>query len=107
MIDAEMYGASGVMKVFLFGPISRDVRSFGALPRPAWAAPGGLELVCAAGGVVPAPFRRRPGLTPAAAAAPAAESLVFVAIPGEECTPRRQGREGERQGRLRRVKGED
>ena len=66
MIDAEMYGASGVMKVFLFDPISRDVQFFDALPRPAWAAPGVLELVCAAGRVGPAAFpggrgsRRRP-----------------------------------------------
>ena len=83
VLAALLYGASGVMKVFLFDPISRDVRSFGALPRPAWAALGVLELVCAAGGVAPAAFRRRPGLTAAAAAALAAESLVFVAAVGE------------------------
>ena len=80
ILAALMYGASGVMKVFLFDKISGDVPSFGALPRPAWAALGVLELVCAAGLVVPAALRWRPGLTAAAAAALAAESLVFIAV---------------------------
>ena len=68
ILAALAYGASGVMKVFLFDQVSRDVRSFDALPRGAWAAPGVLELVCAAGLVAPAALRRRPGLTAAAAA---------------------------------------
>ena len=68
VLAALLYGASGVMKVFLFDPISRDVRPFDALPRPARAAVGVLELVCAAGRAVPAAFRRRPALTAAAAA---------------------------------------
>jgi hypothetical protein len=33
----------------MFDRISRDVPSFGALPREAWMALGILELVCAAG----------------------------------------------------------
>ena len=80
ILAALLYGASGVMKVFLFDQISKDVPSFGALPRGAWAALGVLELVCAAGLVGPAAFRWRPGLAAAAAAALAAESLVFVAV---------------------------
>ena len=35
VLAALLYGASGVMKVFLFEEISRDVPSFGALPREA------------------------------------------------------------------------
>ena len=58
VLAALVYGASGVMKVFLFDQISKDVPSFGALPRGAWAA----------GLVAPAAFRWRPGLTAAAAA---------------------------------------
>ena len=78
VLAALLYGASGVMKVFLFEEISRHVPSFGALPREAWLALGLLELVCAVGLVVPAALRRRPGLTVLAAALLAAESLVFV-----------------------------
>ena len=32
-LAALMYGASGVMKIFMFDKISGDVPSFGALPR--------------------------------------------------------------------------
>jgi hypothetical protein len=38
VLAALLYGASGVMKVFLFDKISADVPSFGALPREAWRA---------------------------------------------------------------------
>src|SRR5947209_15319284 len=75
-----LYGASGVMKVFLFDKVSADVPSFGALPRPAWAALGILELVCTVGLVVPSAVRWHPGLIVAAAASLALESLVFVAV---------------------------
>ena len=34
-LAALMYGASGVMKVFMFDQISGDVPSFGAMPRQA------------------------------------------------------------------------
>jgi hypothetical protein len=72
------YGASGVMKVFMFDKISADVRSFGALPRGAWMFLGILELVCVAGLIVPAAFHWRPALTVVAAAVLALESLVFI-----------------------------
>jgi len=77
-LTAMLYGASGVMKVFMFEKISKDVRSFGALPRKAWTALGVLELVCVVGLIVPAALRWQPGLTVAAAAVLAVESLVFI-----------------------------
>jgi hypothetical protein len=80
VVAALMYGASGVMKVFLFEKISEDVPSFDALPRPAWTALGILELVCAVGLIVPDAFGWRPSLTVAAATALTIESLVFVGV---------------------------
>lgn len=80
ILAALLYGASGVMKVFMFDKISEDVPSFGALPREAWMALGILELVCTVGLVVPAAFRWHPALTVAAATVLAIESLVFVGV---------------------------
>ena len=77
-LAALVYGASGVMKVFLFDKVSKDVPSFGALPREAWMALGILELVCTAGLIVPVAFHWQPGLTVVAATVLAIESLVFV-----------------------------
>src|SRR6185369_12608482 len=53
VLAALLYGASGVMKVFLFDKVSGDVPSFGALPRQARAALGIVELVCSVGLIVP------------------------------------------------------
>jgi len=78
VLAALLYGASGVMKVFLFDKVSHDVPSFGALPRKAWMAMGILELVCTVGLIVPAAFHWRPQLTVLAATLLAVESLVFV-----------------------------
>jgi uncharacterized membrane protein YphA (DoxX/SURF4 family) len=78
ILAALLYGASGVMKVFLFDTVSEGVPSFGALPREAWMALGILELVCTVGLVVPAALRWRPRLTVLAAAVLAIESLVFI-----------------------------
>lgn len=36
VLAALLYGASGVMKAFMFDKVSHDVRSFGALPRRVW-----------------------------------------------------------------------
>ena len=80
VLAALAYGASGVMKVFMFDKISGDVPSFGALPREAWMALGILELVCTVGLVVPGVFRWRPTLTVAAASILAIESLVFIGV---------------------------
>lgn len=80
ILAALLYGASGVMKVFMFDKISADVRSFGALPKKVWAALGLLELVCAVGLIVPAALHWHPSLTVLAAAILAIESLVFIGV---------------------------
>ena len=78
ILAALVYGASGVMKVFMFDKASEGVPSFGALPREAWTALGVLELVCMVGLIVPAAVHWRPALTVVAAAVLAIESLVFI-----------------------------
>ena len=78
ILAALLYGASGVMKVFLFDKVSEGVPSFGAMPRAGWKVLGILELVCAAGLIVPAALHWHPWLTVMAAAVLAIESLVFV-----------------------------
>src|SRR5271168_3783348 len=80
VVAALMYGASGVMKVFMFDKISEGVPSFGALPRGAWTALGILELVCTVGLIVPAAFHWQPVLTVVAATVLAIESVVFVGV---------------------------
>ena len=80
ILAALVYGASGVMKVFMFDKVSGDVQSFGALPRNAWTALGILELVCVVGLIVPGALRWQPMLTVAAAAVLAIESLVFIGV---------------------------
>ncbi len=80
VLAALLYGASGVMKVFMFDKVSGDVPSFGALPREAWRTLGILELVCTVGLIVPAAFRWQPKLTVVAAAVLAIESLVFIGV---------------------------
>jgi hypothetical protein len=78
VLAALLYGASGVMKVFMFDKVSGQVPSFGALPRQGWMALGILELVCTVGQIVPAAFHWQPALTVVAATVLAIESLVFV-----------------------------
>ena len=89
VLAALLYGASGVMKVFMFDKVSGQVPSFGALPREAWMALGILELVCTVGLIVPAAFHWRPALTVVAATVLAIESLVFVGVHAKygEITP--------------------
>src|SRR3954464_1455591 len=79
-LAALLYGASGVMKVFMFDKVSEGVASFGALPREGWMALGILELVCMVGLIVPAAFHWKPALTVVAATVLAIESLVFVGV---------------------------
>lgn len=78
ILAALLYGASGVMKTFMFDKVSHDVPSFGALPRNAWLALGILELVCTLGLIVPAATGWQPRLTVVAASILAVESLVFI-----------------------------
>ena len=80
VLAALLYGSSGVMKVFMFDKVSKDVPSFGALPREAWMTLGILELVCTVGLIIPAAFHWQPQLTILAAAVLAVESLVFVGV---------------------------
>jgi uncharacterized membrane protein YphA (DoxX/SURF4 family) len=80
VLAALLYGSSGVMKVFMFDKVSKDVPSFGALPRKAWMTLGILELVCAVGLVIPDAFHWQPPLTILAATVLALESLVFVGV---------------------------
>ena len=77
-VAALMYAASGVMKVFMFDQVSKDVPSFGALPREVWMALGVVELVCAVGLVLPSLLRWQPRLSVYAAGVLAVEALVFV-----------------------------
>jgi uncharacterized membrane protein YphA (DoxX/SURF4 family) len=78
ILAALLYGASGVMKVFLFEKVSEGVPSFGALPREAWRALGILELVCAVGLIAPGALHSQLALTVVAASLLTIESLVFV-----------------------------
>lgn len=78
IVAALLYGASGVMKVFMFDKVSGDVPSFGALPREAWMALGIVELVCVVGLIVPAALHWKPSLTVVAATVLAIESVVFI-----------------------------
>ncbi len=89
VLAALLYGASGVMKVFMFDKVSEDVASFGALPREAWMGLGILELVCTVGLIVPAAFHWHPALTVVAATVLTIESLVFVWVHAKygEITP--------------------
>jgi uncharacterized membrane protein YphA (DoxX/SURF4 family) len=80
VLAALLYAGSGVMKVFMFDKISKDVPSFGALPREAWTALGLLELVCTVGLIVPAALDWHPALTVVAATVLAIESLVFIGV---------------------------
>jgi len=78
IIAALLFGASGVMKVFMFDKVSHDVPSFGAFPRRAWTTLGIVELVGTVGLIVPAAMRWHPRLTILAATVLAFESVIFV-----------------------------
>ena len=78
VLAALIYGASGVMKVFMFDSIRDQAPSFGAFPREVWMALGVLELVCVAALILPSALRWQARLTVLAAAVLAVESLVFI-----------------------------
>jgi uncharacterized membrane protein YphA (DoxX/SURF4 family) len=78
ILAALLYGSSGVMKIFMFDKISKDIPSFGALPQEIWMALGILELICTIGLIVPAALHWHPHLTIWAAALLAIESLLFI-----------------------------
>ena len=78
ILAALLFGSSGVMKVFMFDKVSKDVPSFGALPRNVWTILGIMELVCVAGLIVPSALHWHPSLTVVAAAILATESILFI-----------------------------
>ena len=80
VLAALLYASSGVMKVFMFEKVSKDVPSFGALPRNVWTALGVLELVCTIGLILPDALHWHPPLTILAAAVLGIESLVFIGV---------------------------
>ena len=80
ILAALLYAGSGIMKVFMFDKVSKDVPSFGALPRNVWTLLGILELICVVGLIVPSVFRWHPSLTVVAATILAIESLVFIFV---------------------------
>ncbi len=77
-ITALLFGASGVMKVFMLEKVSADVPSFGALPKPVWKALGVIELLCVVGLIVPSALHWNTVLTPTSAVVLALESVIFV-----------------------------
>lgn len=80
VLAALLYGASGIMKAFMFEKASEGVPSFGALPRKVWTALGILELVCVVGLIAPGALHWHSTLTAIAAIALAIESLVFIGV---------------------------
>ncbi len=80
LLAALLFLASGIMKVFMFDSVSKDVPSFGALPKKIWISLGVLELVCVMGLVIPAALHWNPGLTGWAALVLALETLLFIAV---------------------------
>lgn len=78
ILAALLYASSGVMKVFLFDRVSRDVPSFGALPRPVWSVLGIFEILGAIALILPGLFHSHTILTVAAAGALCVESLLFI-----------------------------
>ena len=79
-LAALLFGASGSMKTLMFDKVSRDVPSFGALPRSAWMALGVMELACTVGIIVPSALHWMPVLTVVAAAILATETLLFIRV---------------------------
>lgn len=78
ILGALLFGASGIMKVFMFDKVSVDVPSFGALPRNVWIALGIVELICVIGLLLPGALHWHPGIMATAAAVLALESMLFV-----------------------------
>jgi len=78
ILAALLYASSGVMKVFLFDKVSKDVPSFGALPRPVWTALGILELLGTIALILPGFLHSHTNLTIAAAIVLCVESLLFI-----------------------------
>jgi len=79
-LAALLYASSGFMKTFLFEKVSKDVKSFGALPPGVWKVLGISELLGAVGLILPGALPWHPALVGIAAAVLALESLIFVGV---------------------------
>jgi hypothetical protein len=73
-----LFGASGVMKVFMFDKVSADVPSFGAFPKRVWLLFGLVELACVVGLAVPLFISGQNSIVSVVASVLAIETLVFV-----------------------------
>lgn len=78
VLAALLYASSGFMKVFLFDKVSKDVPSFGALPRQLWTALGILELGGAVALILPGVLHSHTSLVTLAAIVLCAETLLFI-----------------------------
>lgn len=78
ILVALLFASSGVMKVFLFDKVSKDVPSFGALPRPIWTSVGILELLGTIALILPGVLHSHTVFVIVAAAVLCAESLLFI-----------------------------
>jgi hypothetical protein len=78
IVAALLYASSGVMKVFLFDKVSKDVPSFGALPRSVWTALGILELLGTIALILAGILHSHTNLTVEAAIVLCVESLLFI-----------------------------
>src|SRR5580692_3330437 len=78
ILAALLYASSGIMKVFLFDKVSKDVPSFGALPRPLWTSLGILEFLGTIALILPGVLHSHTNLIIVAAAILCAESLLFI-----------------------------
>jgi hypothetical protein len=80
VLTALLYGACGVMKVFMYGQGKPGRPVVWRVAAEAWMTLGILELVCTVGLIVSAAFHWQPPLTILAAAVLAVESLVSVGV---------------------------
>jgi hypothetical protein len=78
ILAAPLYASSGVMKSLFFEKVSKDVPSFGALPRPVWTSLGFLELLGTIALILPGVLHSHTYLTIAAAIVLCVESLLFI-----------------------------
>ena len=72
--------AGGAYKIVEFGKLQEFVAAMRALPQGLWMCLGAFECVAGLGLVLPRVLRVQPRLTPIAAAAVAAESVLVSAI---------------------------
>lgn len=71
--------SGGAFKIFMYEDLAK-VPAAAALSQAAWAALGGLEVVCGLLLILPAALRWMPRLTPLAATVLAVESLALAVL---------------------------